>query len=366
MKMIIIGIVVLALCVAGVSTYLIKSFQTPEAKQELQREMMEPQKFVLVAVRNIDVGETIKLEDLTWQVWTDEGINPNYTVRDEFEEIDPAEKADLYVGSRVRRPIILGEPLLPDKVFKRDDPGYMAGNLTPGMRAITLGVQQTTGVGGFIMPGDYVDVMLTHNLFTQIREAGAQRSTIKPLDTLKSMTETIMRRKRVISVGQKVTNFEGVATTVPNITLEVTAKEGEVLTVAQSMGKLSFVLRSLSSLDPNAKVDEEEEGLSFTKDIDVSPYLSEQKSVRQAKIDDMEAAAAAAAMPPDDAGSAEEVVIEEEPSGPTIRVYRGQSNEVEEVTFGAAAGTGAAPDASLIEDAAAGVVDGFTENRLAR
>lgn len=320
MRLIIVGIIILALGVAGVSTYLIQSFRVPEAQQEMHRKLIAPKKYVLVAARNLDIGERIQAPDMTWQPWSDESLIGDYVVRDEYEDIDPAEKSDFFINARVRYPMVAGEPLLAKKVFQREAPGFMAGKLSPGMRAVTLRVREDTASGGYIFPGDFVDVLLTHTLATQVRDPAAQRDGAQELQVLSTLTETILTRKRVISIGQQSgTNIEGNAMVVPSITLEVTRKESEMLTVATRMGELSLVLRSMDEdRDPNAPAGER----TFTTDVEVSPFLNAERENRRVAAEAEAAAAAEAAIAPP---------VEEEPKGPVIRIYRAQSGSVEEV-----------------------------------
>jgi pilus assembly protein CpaB len=280
MRLIIVGILVLTLGIAGLSTYLIKSFKTDEAIEELEKEMKEPKKFVLVAMRDIPIGEAIKPEDMDWMLWSNEVANENYVIRDEYSDERAAEeKRSHFVGTLVRRKILTGEPILTSKVFKRDAPGFLAGTLGPGMRAFTLKVNEETSAAGFIYPGDRVDILLTHTLATQVMDPKARKDDSQPLEGLGLMTETILRNMRVITIGQQVENFEQKATVVGTVTLEVSPKQAEMLSVAKSMGKLSLVLRSLAK-DPEAEAGAD--ALSFTTDVEVSPFLISYGRERQA------------------------------------------------------------------------------------
>ena len=271
MRLIIVGILVLTLGIAGLSTYLIKSFKTEEAIEELEKEMKEPKKFVLVATRDIPIGEALKPEDMDWMLWSNEVANENYVIRDEHsDEKGAEEKRSHFVGTLVRRNILTGEPMLASKVFKRDAPGFLAGTLAPGMRAFTLRVSEETSAAGFIYPGDRVDILLTHTLASQVIDPKARKDDSQPLEGLGLMTETIIRNLRVITIGQQVENFEKKATVVSTVTLEVTPKQTEMLSVAKSMGKLSLVLRSLAK-DPETEAGDT--ALSFTTDVEVSPFL---------------------------------------------------------------------------------------------
>ncbi|MEO5337534.1 MAG: Flp pilus assembly protein CpaB [Magnetospirillum sp. WYHS-4] len=325
MKVLIVGILVLALGVAAVSTYLIKSFRTPEAIEQLEKEKSVPKKSVLVATRNMTTGETVRGEDLVWQAWVDEALRPEYLVR--LEGGQPDDERELmqpYIGALVRFPIASGEPVVADKLFRREDPGFLAGMLTPGMRAGTLRVSEENGAGGFVFPGDRVDVLLTHNLAAQT--AGGQRqgrSEVEPAsrDVLTWTTETILVNRRVLGIGQQVDGFETQAKVVPTVTLELTPREAQVLGVATSLGRLSLSLRPLADA---AAAGDAEGDRSYTTDVEVSTFLSGQAAAKR----DEEARRreeAAAALMKDDRPRASR------PSAPAVTIFRGAAKATQEV-----------------------------------
>jgi pilus assembly protein CpaB len=116
--------------------------------------------------------------------------------------------------------------------------GFLAAALGPGMRAVTVGVSATSGVAGFVFPGDRVDIVLTH----QVAGGGSG-------DPLR-VSETIIRNVRVLATDQRINarDAEGnqVATAIATVTLEATPRIAERIAVAQSIGQLSLSLRSLA------------------------------------------------------------------------------------------------------------------------
>lgn len=316
MRVIIVGILVLTLGVAAVSTYLIKSFQTPEALEQLEKEKKVLRTFVLVSAKTLPVGAVITAEDLVWQAWAEDAIHEKYIVNKSAEpEKSRGKLVEPFIGAVTRYPITNGEPILAEKVFRGDTAGFMAGALAPGMRAVTIKVQEHTSAAGFIFPGDRVDVFLTHDQASKVEDIDERKESESVKTALKSVTETILSNKKVLSIGQIVANVEKKqAIVAKTITLEVTPKEAQMMTVARTMGKLSLSLRSLQ----DAPIDDEEGGgLTFTTDVEVSPYLRSKK-----------------------AQQAEDEVEEEEetpdflpslPSGPVIKVFRGQAQATEEI-----------------------------------
>lgn len=318
MKVLIIGIIVLTIGVGGLATYLIKSFQTPEALQQIEKNVLDPQRYVLVAARPLQVGARLKAEDLSWQLWPKEAINKQYVVHLEDGQASRADQEKLFISAWVRSPVLAGEPIIAAKVFRRDVPGFMAGVLAPGMRAVSVRVTEETSAAGFIYPGDFVDVVLTHNLATQVMDPNTRLDPSTPLDVVATISETVVRNRRVLSVGQQVENFEQKATIGKTVTIEVDPKESEIIAIALSVGKLSLVLRSMAEGE-----DEDESGdkapRTFTTDVEASPFLAAQRTARL--------------------GGAAEKEKEEAPSGetpapvpgPSIRIYRGVSRAVEEL-----------------------------------
>ena len=148
-------------------------------------------------------------------------------------------KAD-YVGSVVREPILAGEPIVARKIVRAGDSGYMAAYLEPGMRAMAIRVTVETAAGGFILPGDRVDVVLTRQLDNNnnATEGGAS-------DRAKHATGTVLENLKVLAVDQTTRAGDDEQSVVgATATLEVTPKDAELLALAKAEGELSLVLRS--------------------------------------------------------------------------------------------------------------------------
>ena len=273
MRVLIVGIIVLALAVAAVSTYLIKTFSTPEAISEIEAATEPVRPRVLVSTRKLNRGDIIREEHLRWQFWPEEGVNRLYvTVEKDDQEAAPIKD---YVGAIVRDEVEEGEPILPTKVFKRGESGVMAGILHPGMRAVAIPVQPDTSAGGFILPGDRVDVLLSHNKAQEamrLRQAAEGQveggNPDDPFVVLSMTTETILRNILVLAIDGTVGQPEGSTIQARTATLELTPKQAELMATAQTMGKLSLTLRSIGAEE------NPDDPRSFTTDVEVSPFLS--------------------------------------------------------------------------------------------
>lgn len=183
---------------------------------------------VLVAKRPVAAGIFLKAEDLLWQPWPDGPLPDGYVVKGKGT-------LDTFVGAVVKAGINAGEPITEARVAKPGDRGFFAAVLSPGTRAVALAVNPTTGVSGFVFPGDHVDVLLTHALPSKGQE---QRSI--------TATDTVLQDIRVIAIDQSTDDQSQAAVLVKNVTLEATPKQAEVLNLAAQMGKVGLTLRSLA------------------------------------------------------------------------------------------------------------------------
>jgi pilus assembly protein CpaB len=188
---------------------------------------------VLVAAANINLGDSVRADDLKWQQWPAEGVTPGLITR----EAQPDAPSQLS-GSVARAPFIAGEPIKEQKLIKISEGGVMAAILPSGMRAISTPIREETAAGGFILPNDRVDVILSHKLKVGQKE--------------EPVSEAVLRNVRVLAIGQEIENKDGEkVATGKTATLELTPRQAEVLALAQSIGEISLSLRSLADTNPN-------------------------------------------------------------------------------------------------------------------
>ena len=188
---------------------------------------------VLVARKDLPVGQIIDAESLTFQPWPKEMVGAAY-----YTEGAPDADMSKLLGTVVRYPITAGQPLTRGAVVGPNDRGFLAAALGPGMRAVTVPVNQTSGVAGFVFPGDRVDLMLTQEV-----AGGGDGPALK-------VTETVVRNIRVLATDQR-TDSKGedgktLVKTFSNVTFEATPRIAEKIAVAQSVGSLSLALRSIA------------------------------------------------------------------------------------------------------------------------
>jgi pilus assembly protein CpaB len=262
MRIVTIALVVVAVVAAGAIAYLLNGMVAQKAEAP-----KAPETVVLIASKSLPAGSLIDEGDVKWQAW------PEGSVPDSFisSTTGGGTVPENVLGAVVRRAVTEGEPIVSGKLFKRDQPGYLAGSLSAGMRAATINVKADSGISGFVFPGDSVDVILTHDtlrdVFSQERKKSIEDAGASPPFIVKYISESILKNVRVLAIDQKVNDFESKAVPVKQVTLEVDPKQAEILATAKSMGKLSLVLRSL---EEGGAI---EDDLAFTTDVDVSPLL---------------------------------------------------------------------------------------------
>ncbi len=232
-----------ALLVAGVTAFFARSLFIGASAPEASAAPVVPQgPEVLVATRTLPVGTIIDPESFRYQMWPEGLVQGTYFVRG----AEGANPQDL-IGTVVRNEISAGQPITQSAIVRPGERGFLAAALGPGMRAITVGVSATSGVAGFVFPGDRVDIVLTQEVAGEGEGSGA------PL----KVSETIIRNIRVLATDQRINardeNGNQVASPIATVTLEATPRIAEKIMVAQTIGQLSLSLRSLA--DNNAELE---------------------------------------------------------------------------------------------------------------
>lgn len=285
MRLIVLGLIIVAIFIAGLAVVLVTNYLDQE-RDDIKK-MMEAKDKVLVAGVDLGIGTTVVRDNVRWQPWPKEGLAPDYVV-----EVEGRDVISKYLGSVIRHPIAAGEPITASRLVKRDAPGFLSAILAPGKRAVVVQVSITTGTGGFILPGDYVDVLLTHSAYAKeynktVGAAGIAAASADLPPAMALTTETILTNVRVLAVDTVVGKVESTARAAKTVTLEVTPKEMQLVYTAARVGTLSLALRSLR---PGADVDESQLMINTT-DIETSPLLQrllrfeqEQEEQRMANV----------------------------------------------------------------------------------
>lgn len=189
---------------------------------------------VLVAAANLRLGTRITEESVRWQQWPAEALTPSLISRDIRAEAITEITKDI-----VRSPMVAGEPINEGKLVKAGKSGVMAALLKPGMRAVTTRISVDTAAGGFIQPGDRVDILLTQGI--QQENVGTQSSQRV------YVSETIFENVHVLAIDQTYsTSVDGGAAVIGSTaTFEMSPEDSELLQETVSKGDLSLTLRGI-------------------------------------------------------------------------------------------------------------------------
>lgn len=221
-------VLVLAAGAAGVVALMVRGFIGGGTKHAEARVAPEPGEIaqVLVAATRLDPGRSLLAEQVRWQAWPVKAINPSF-IRNNGR-MNPAA---IVAGMVVRAPMVEGEPVTAAKVVKSESAGFMAATIAPGMRAVSIPVSVASVAGGFILPNNRVDIILT----------------VVTNDTpRRGLTRTVLSDVRVLAIDQAADNKDQKAVSdVKTVTLEVTPEQARSVASAQAMGTLSLALRSL-------------------------------------------------------------------------------------------------------------------------
>jgi pilus assembly protein CpaB len=217
----------LALVAAGGAALLVRAMLgggTPavEAKPSPQVAMSE----VLVAAANLQPGQALSPDQVRWEKWPASSVDRNFITHSAAGSIENAVK-----GTVVRSPIAEGQPVANTAIVHADAAGFLAAMINPGMRAVSITISADSGAGGFILPNDRVDIILTQKLDGNPPRARAS---------------TILQDVRVLAVDQTFQQEKDTKTVLAKTaTLELTPAQAEQVSKAQTIGALSLSLRSL-------------------------------------------------------------------------------------------------------------------------
>lgn len=227
-------VLAIAVCAGGAAAYLASgSDPKPVAAPSTTMDTTD----VLVARSDIPLGQTVTPDDIQWQSWPSSTASSSFIRRN-----DQPEAMTQVVGSIARSPFLAGEPIRETKLVKGNGSGFMAAILPTGMRAISTEISPETGAGGFILPNDRVDVLLTK------REKIASRTGTSDV----IVSEIILSNVRVLAIDQTVGEKDGQKVVVgKTATLELKPDQAESLARARQSGTLSLALRSLVDANRN-------------------------------------------------------------------------------------------------------------------
>ncbi len=256
---------VFALALAGGTAWLAHDWVQAQKRPASAAAAPEPveRKAVLVAAVGLDAGQFLQPDHMRWQEWPDVSLPDSYIVKGATPEEGLA-------GAVVRQRVAAGQPLTRAAVVKPGDRGFLAAVLEPGMRAVSVPVDEASSNAGLIFPGDRVDLILTQSIGGDSAGEGAKTPA-------RRVSETVLADVRVIAMGRKLRNEsgeEGVGgDKARTTTLEVDGRGAEKVALVTELGKLSLSLRSLAHADGGQPAAPADAGTRFTWDSDVARSL---------------------------------------------------------------------------------------------
>jgi pilus assembly protein CpaB len=243
-------VLAIALGAGGIAAYLASGSgdRPPPAEPVAQLPTVD----VLVAKGEINLGQTVKAEDMQWQTWPTASASSSFVKR-----TDRPDAPNQLAGSIARGAFMAGEPIRDQKLVKSDS-GFMAAVLPSGMRAVSTEIAPETGAGGFILPNDRVDVLLTQHVKNS-DPRGNQPDVVE--------SKIVLRNIRVLAIDQAPKEKDGQNSVVgKTVTLELKPDETTALAAARQAGTLSLALRSIADVNAVETVDA---NVKFTQSVKV-------------------------------------------------------------------------------------------------
>ena len=216
-----------------------------------------PMTQVLVAKRDLPVGTRLASGDIGWQAWPADSLNPAFITDGRAAEAQPSTTAavvaskasraaavataavtggpmEALYGAMVREQLLANEPVVQTKLIRGGEGGFMAVVIRPGMRAVAIPVSVSTAAGGFILPGDHVDVLQSHAADAAANGGHAGFTA-----------SALLRNVRVLAIDQASQPTKNAQSMVGSVaTLEVADADAEVLTRAKAQGEVILALRA--------------------------------------------------------------------------------------------------------------------------
>lgn len=223
----------IALIIAGGAALLVHQWTLGQQKTVTTKTVIQetPQVEVMVAAEDLNIGTLVEQNKIDWKKWPRNLVNEAFITRSDIAQQNDAKSKT--VGSVVIRSFVKGEPIIDRKILHAGTRGFLAAILNPGMRAVSIPVNRASGNGGFIRPGDYVDMLLTRKL----KRGTSSDNTVTG--------ETLIENVRVIGVDQSANDVTQQVKIAKTITIEVTPKQAEIISVADELGDIIFSLRGI-------------------------------------------------------------------------------------------------------------------------
>ncbi|MCC5997082.1 MAG: Flp pilus assembly protein CpaB [Oceanicaulis sp.] len=225
----------------------------PAAEQPAPAPRVETMR-VLVAARDIAAGERVNAGSFRWAPWPEEAVIAGYLTR-----ARNAEAIEQLSGAVARTTMVAGEPILPGRLVQPGQAGFMAAVIEPGMRAVAVPISARSGAGGFILPNDRVDILLT----LPANENFA--------------TRTVVENVRVLAIDQRHSEERDGAVVGSTATLELTPGQARSVSMAVASGTVSLALRSIADTEGGARLPEGADDTASGRVVRMFRYGEEQR-----------------------------------------------------------------------------------------
>ena len=232
-RLVVLGVAVAA---GGIAAFLAasnKKSAPPPPPPQAALETVE----VLVAKSDLSRGQVVAAGDVGWQTWPAAAANSSF-----IKKSEQPNAIDQFVGAIVRVGMVAGDPIRGPYVVMAKGSGFMAAVLPEGMRAAAVDIAPDTSAGGFILPDDRVDVLLTR------RDKDAEKQT----GVEKYVSDTILRNIRVLAIDQTIDD-KNKTVLGKTATLELTEPQAEMLSLSRQVGTVSLALRSIRNSKTTAE-----------------------------------------------------------------------------------------------------------------
>ena len=227
-------VLAIALSAGGVAAYLASGTDSkPPTSAEPAAQLQTVD--ILVAKADINLGQTVTANDMIWQSWPASTTSGSFIRRN-----DRPDATNQIAGSIARAPFVAGEPIREAKLVKADGSGFMAAILQSGYRAVSTEISAETGAGGFILPNDHVDVLMTRRM----------KDPANPSVPDLVVTNIVLANIRVLAIDQAPKEKEGTNNLVGRtVTLELKPEQTSTLASSRQAGTLSLALRSIADVN---------------------------------------------------------------------------------------------------------------------
>ncbi|HSM96405.1 MAG TPA: Flp pilus assembly protein CpaB [Rhizomicrobium sp.] len=227
-------VLVLAAFAAGIAALLVRGFLGGGTSQGKASIAPAPAATlnVLVANGEIQPGTEITPTLVHWQSWPKSSVDSSFITQE-----GNLDTAAIVKGTVARAPMMPGEPLTGTKIIHADAASFMSARLMPGMRAVSTSISADTGAGGFILPNDRVDVVLTQQVSDSPRRFGSR---------------VILSNVRVLAMDQTFSQDKDQKTVMAKTaTLELAPDQATMLARSTPAGTISLQLRALGDSTTN-------------------------------------------------------------------------------------------------------------------